>query len=242
MKDKCAILIFEGVWNLYDSDINRSSVLPFFEGLAKTRSDIEVIHTRFYDDRSFKSAFKALTTDVSFKNAIVYVSAHGDGKRIGEAKIVDIMVKCNLESRAANITGVVLGSCFSAGTERRPVDETIKCLIQDSRLAWVSSYRCAGNWLEGTLIDLCLIKQMLLIGDKVFESEQDIVENLAEGIACFSPHSNFGWSSDEDALNLKESLAFFAQPRGQGHRAKCITESVWLAWDELQLGIEVVDL
>ena len=43
-----AILILESPWELDDGDANRSSVLPFIEGVAKINGDIEVYHANFY--------------------------------------------------------------------------------------------------------------------------------------------------------------------------------------------------
>ena len=92
MHDKSAVLILEAPWNIYEGDVNRSSVEPFFQGLAKQSNDIEILHSRFYDVSSFRLAFAALSKH-KYKNAIVYVAGHGDGQRVGGAKIVDIMAE-----------------------------------------------------------------------------------------------------------------------------------------------------
>ena len=89
MHEKNAVLILEAPWNIYEGDINRSSVEPFFQGLAKQSNDVEILHSRFYDVSSFRLAFAALSKH-KYKNAIVYVAGHGDGQRVGGAKIIDI--------------------------------------------------------------------------------------------------------------------------------------------------------
>lgn len=234
MKDKRAVLIFEGAWELYETDINRSSVLPFFEGMARCHPDVEIIHTRFYDKRGFASAFQALCQG-AFANAIVYVTAHGNGRTIGKADIFNVMLECNLASRVSNITGVVLGSCFAAGNGIRSTEHKILPLIEGSRIAWVSGYSCASNWLEGTLIDLCLIQQMLLAEEADFATFEHIAQQLAEALAGFSPTSRIGLCRKERPVPLGEGLAFFAQARGQGRRARQITDEVWAAWADTQL-------
>ncbi len=49
MSNRSAVLILEGPWNLDDSDRNRSTVLPFFEGMAKQFSSVDIVHSRYYD-------------------------------------------------------------------------------------------------------------------------------------------------------------------------------------------------
>ncbi|MEA5328680.1 hypothetical protein [Vibrio parahaemolyticus] len=50
------ILVLESPWELDDSDSNRSSVVPFIEGVAKLAGDTEVYHAAYFGDcdRSFR--------------------------------------------------------------------------------------------------------------------------------------------------------------------------------------------
>ncbi|QJD58407.1 hypothetical protein HG264_05530 [Pseudomonas sp. gcc21] len=236
MNDKSAILILEAPWGLYEGDINRSSVEPFFQGLAKQSSDIEVLHSRFYDGNSFKRAFEALTR-YKYKNAIVYVAGHGDGQRVGGAKILDIMVACNLGAAASNITGVVLGSCLSSGGAKRSQANIINVLIQESNLAWVAAYNCVAFWHESTMVDLSVIRQMIMAEESHFNSREGIVAQLAMGIECFSPQAPIGrpGSTEGGLTSLKTGVSFFAQPRGRGNRSRCVTEEVWDFWNDFQV-------
>ena len=47
-----AIFVLESPWELDDGDANRTSVLPFVEGIAKMAGDTEVLFANFYDKRS----------------------------------------------------------------------------------------------------------------------------------------------------------------------------------------------
>lgn len=238
MHDKNAVLILEAPWNIYEGDVNRSSVEPFFQGLAKQSNDVEIMHSRFYDVRSFRLAFSALSGH-KYKNAIVYIAGHGDGQRVGGAKILDIMIECNLKSVAANITGVVLGSCFSSGTAKRSQAETINYLVQESNIAWVAAYNCAAYWHESTIIDLSIIRQMISADESDFQDRSDISDQLAMGIECFSPHSAVGTNgkegNDRELISLQRGVSFFSQPRGQGNRSRCVTDEVWHMWEGHQL-------
>ena len=243
MHNKSAVLILEAPWNIYEGDINRSSVEPFFQGLAKQSNDVEILHSRFYDVSSFRLAFAALSKH-KYKNAIVYVAGHGDGQRVGGARIIDIMVACSLKSVAANITGVVLGSCFSAGTAQRSQADTINNLIQESNIAWVAAYNCAAYWHESTMIDLSIIRQMIRAEESDFQDRGDISEQLAMGIECFSPRFAIGSNGkpgrNQRLISLKQGISFFTQPRGQGNRARCVTNEVWGMWNGLQLEDETL--
>ena len=240
MKDKRAVLILEGPWEIYQGDINRSSVQPFFEGMAKQFEDVEILHSRFYDLHSFRLAFAALVKH-QYQNAIVYVAGHGDGQRVGGAKILDIMVECSIDSVSANITGVVLGSCFSAGTAKRSLADVLMTLIQESKIAWVAAYDCAAYWQESTMVDMALISQMLHADEEDFQSREEINHMLAKGIECFSPTFALGTNGKSGAerqpICMAEGISFFNQPRGKGNRAKCVTLDVWEEWEGLQIDL-----
>ncbi|MDZ5604353.1 hypothetical protein SJI00_16390 [Pseudomonas sp. RP23018S] len=242
MHTKTAVLILEAPWDIYEGDINRSSVEPFFQGLAKQTNDVDILHSRFYDASSFRSAFKVLSS-CRYKNAIVYVAGHGDGQRVSGAKIVDIMAECNLSSVAANITGVVLGSCFSAGTVKRPQAGIIDNLVQASNIAWVAAYNCAAFWHESTIVDLSIIRHMLGADEDDFSTREGISELLARGIECFSPHFALGDDGKGDdqsqRVSLRDGITFFSQPRGQGNRSRSVTAEVWAEWQTLQLAEDV---
>lgn len=244
MRNKSAVLIFEGPWRIYNNDVNRSSVLPFFEGMAKQFDNIEVIHSRYYDLQSFRAAFAELSNH-PFSNAIVYVAGHGDGKRVSGASIVKILAECSVDSVRANITGVVLGACFSAGTPRNPQTDKINWMIQESKIAWIAAYRCASYWFESTLVDLAIINTMLHAREKDFCNREEINRRLAKAIGSFSLGFNLGDDSVTDEpgnpVSLREGLSFFSQPRGQGHRARSVTREVWDAWEQLQLKTPALD-
>ncbi len=48
------ILVIESPWELDGQDSNRSSVVPFIEGIAKLHGDTDVYFLNFYDKSSFK--------------------------------------------------------------------------------------------------------------------------------------------------------------------------------------------
>ena len=81
-----AILILENPWELDEGDCNRTSVLPFVEGIAKLAGDTEVFHANFYDKRSFDRALEILCS-ARFNNAVIYIAAHGNKGKVGGVKL-----------------------------------------------------------------------------------------------------------------------------------------------------------
>ncbi len=226
--DRRAILVLEGPWNLYNGDTNRSTVLPYVEGIAKGYADVEVYHSRFYDLTSFRKALEALTS-IRFENAVIYISAHGNGNAIGGARISKILEAVNECSRRCNITGVMLGSCFSGEDSYILTD-----LMENSSITWVAGYSTASYWLLGTLIDISIIDSMLNLEDQGFTSEQAITDALGKAVAGFSHRAFIGENRSEKETRLDRSLVFLAQPRGRGQRARSVTQAVLRNWADAQ--------
>jgi hypothetical protein len=207
--------------------------------MAKQFHDVEVIYSRYYDYNSFKLAFTEITTP-ELKNSIIYIAGHGDGKTVSGANIKKIFKECNLSSSAANATGVIIGSCFSAGTAKSPLDGEISSMIHDSNLSWAAAYTCSCNWFQSTMIDCALIRQMLRATEKKLSSKELIASKLAEAISPFSLTFELGTDSNDpdiegNRVQLSDGLVFFAQSAGQGHRAQEITGQVWDKWKALQI-------
>lgn len=102
-----AILILENPWELDSADCNRTSVLPFVEGIAKLAGDTEVFHANFYDKRSFDRALEILCS-ARFNNAVIYIAAHGSKSKVGGVKLEDILFAIGDHSKNTNITGIML--------------------------------------------------------------------------------------------------------------------------------------
>ena len=234
MKSKRAVLILEGPWNMDQHDANRSSVLPFFEGMAKQFHDVEVIYSRYYDLRSFRLALEEITAP-EFKSSIIYIAGHGDGKTVSGANIKKVFQECSLASSKVNARGVVIGSCFSAGTDNAPLDDEIISMIHDSNISWAAAYNCASYWFAGTMIDCAMTRQMLMANEKILSKKESIASELAKAISPFSRTYKVGTHSNEvDLVHLSDGLVFFAQSAGQGHKAQEITGQVWDKWERLQ--------
>ena len=59
-RSRRAILILEAPWELDPDDANRTSVLPFIQGIAKLTNDTEVHYANFYEEDSFEIALNHL--------------------------------------------------------------------------------------------------------------------------------------------------------------------------------------
>lgn len=223
-----AIYVLEGPWDLYDEDANKSSVLPFIEGMAKIYADVEVYHSRFYNKNSFCAALDAMCK-LKHKNAIVYISAHGFKKNVGGLSLIDALIQVNLVSRTYNITGVQLGSCFVGGEVM-----TMATLLEDSNLSWCAGYKSTNEWLLGTLIDTRIIDSMLCKKGLKSKKKTILVDKFSKALSAFSLDTIIGEDYNEDPVRLGDSISIVVQPKGKGSRGKDVTSEVLTGWFDCQ--------
>lgn len=214
-----AILVFEGPWGLYEGDYNRSSVLPFVEGVAKGAENVEVYYTRFYDLSSFRLALEELS-QVKAASSVVYIAAHGSGGLINNSQLGKILFEVNSAARTsnANITGVMLGSCYVGGKLQEMTE-----FVEGSPISWMAGYASESDWMKGTLIDVYIIDKMLHSDESTHETADQIVEQLACALSVFNPLMSID-SDSGNGTSLNKSIAAIAQPRGRGKRAVDITD------------------
>lgn len=216
-----AILILESPWELDSADTNRSSVLPFVEGIAKLAGNTDVFHANFYDAKSFKQALDCLLK-IEFDNAIVYVAAHGDSKVIGNVKIIEALVNIGERARGKGITGIVLGSCTVGGNT-----SAIEVCVEGTQLRWAVGYSSTTWWLEGTFIDCSIMANMLELDGDDFSDQNIMISALAQAIAPFSENYCIGMDESDSNVLLKDSLQFVIQPLGRGKRSKLVNDEVF---------------
>lgn len=216
-----AIIVLEAPWELDPDDANRTSVLPFIEGIAKLTGDTEVHYANFYDEKSFQLALDCLCKG-SFDSRTVYIAAHGHGRTVGGMDITSLLSKVSFKSKKYHITGVLLGSCFVGGNAA-----SMEVCLEESNLRWCAGYASEAEWLPATLIDCSIIAKMSAAEDEDFDHRDWIIEKLASGILPFSGGHFIGNDYAEVPVRLADSLRFVAQPRGRGHRARDVTSQVW---------------
>lgn len=223
-----AVLILESPWSLYKSDNNRSSVRPFFEGLAAKSDNIAVHHANFYDYASFEKAFTHLTK-VKYTNAIVYIAAHGYGDEIEGAKISELLALVKARAKTLNISGVILGSCYVGGDE-----ESLCEAIQGSGLLWCVGYRSSVDWFSGTMIDLALVHELLNMyqgsdnDEEHFSDLDKILSRFKLALSLFDQSFVIGdFYHKRKRASLFDSLTVVVQPRGAGKRAVPCSDRLW---------------
>lgn len=216
-----AIIVLEAPWELDPDDANRTSVLPFIEGIAKLTGYTEVHYANFYDEGSFQMALDCLCKG-TFESRTVYIAAHGYERTIGGMDITSLLAKVSFKSQKYHITGVMLGSCF-VGEHAT----SMEVCLQESSLRWCVGYASESQWLEGTLIDCAIIAKMSALDDDDFGNREWIADDLAGAIQLFSPDYVIGNDYESEPVRLADSMRFVAQPRGRGNRARDITALVW---------------
>jgi len=215
------ILVIESPWELDDGDSNRTSVLPFVEGIAKLAGDTEVYHANFYDKKSFTQALDCLCKS-KFKNTIVYISAHGFRKKIGKTNIAEVLQQIGEKSKKYNITGVIFGSCFVGGNT-----ELIEVFTTGSNIRWCSGYSSSVNWLPGTMIDCSIIQATIGLDEDDYASRDNMIMALAGAIAPFDGNYHIGEDYKDNNVALKDSLQFVIQPTGRGKHPKTVSAEVF---------------
>lgn len=226
-RDESAILILEAPWDLYATDSNHASVLPFFEGMTKLYDDVHVFHANFYDIESFKLAFKHLAK-ARYNNTIVYVAAHGYQGEIAGSDVGDYVGVVREKAKSLNISGIVVGSCYSADDEDVLVEQ-----LEGSALRWCVGYRSSVDWLTGTMIDLSIVENLLRLyasdDDDPLSSEDEILLCFQSALSPFNSDYLLGhFYHKKRKATLKDSLSVVIQASGHGKRAKPISNALWI--------------
>lgn len=215
-----AILVLESPWELDEADANRTSVLPFIEGIAKLAGDVEVYHANFYDKSSFVKALNYLCKS-RFENAVLYVAAHGYKKKIGGVDVGTVLFEVGEQSKQSNITGVMFGSCFVGENT-----STIEVFMEGNNLKWCAGYSSGSEWLTGTFIDCSIMAKMINLDEDDFDDRWVIIDRLVESVQPFAADAVIGLDYNDEPVSLRDSLRFVVQPNGRGQRAKDVTGSV----------------
>jgi hypothetical protein len=224
-----AIIVLESPWELDAADANRSSVLPFIDGIAKLTGDTDVLHANFYDASSLLLAAKCLAKS-RHRNAIVYVAAHGSDGRVGNVKLLNVFSAIQVFAEQCNITGVLLGSCYGGESITK-----LQVGIEASHLRWCASYASSSSWLQGTMVDCAILESMLDLPVAAYKRGDKMIERLAEAISPFSPTYPIGEDGDGESVALGDSLQFVIQPEGQGHKARNVSTDVFTLHAKFQL-------
>ncbi|HKM36549.1 MAG TPA: hypothetical protein VJY83_02785 [Thiopseudomonas sp.] len=225
-----AILILESPWELDEADSNRTSVLPFIEGVAKLAGNTEVYHANFYDSKSFEQALDCLCKR-KFINTTVYIAAHGYKTKIGKSNLGKLIYLIGERSKEFNITGLMLGSCFVG--ENTP---TMEVYLEGTNIKWCAGYASTSYWLEGTLIDCAIIANMSeLDRDTEFTDRDLLIDAFARSISPFSKGFHIGDDYKDNPVRLEDSLTFVVQPSGKGFRAKTVTAEVFERYSDYQV-------
>lgn len=224
-----AILVLESPWGVDDDDANRSSVLPFIEGVAKYAGDTEVFHANFYDKSSFRKALECLCK-TRYSNTTVYIAAHGSRSKIGNVDLFEAMVMIGEYSRDYNITGVMLGACY-VGQD----STALEVCLEDSAIRWCAGYASSAWWLQGTLIDSAILGAMSDLTADDHSDADTLVDAMATALAQFAANYPIGERRGGREVALQDALQVVIQPAGQGHRARNVSARVFDAAEAYRL-------
>lgn len=227
-----AIFVLESPWQLDAGDANRTSVLPFIEGVGKYAGDTEVFHANFYDKSSFGKALECLAK-TRYESAVIYIAAHGNESAIGGVKTGELLFKIGEAAKSLNLTGVLLGACL-AGSDTGKME----VYTEGTNIRWCGGYSASVSWLEGTLLDCAILSRMLALDEEDFEQVDSMVDAIAEALAPFS--KTFGIGGGRWPASLERSVEFVVQAKGRGRKPKTVTSEIFDAWDQKQVGAKPI--
>lgn len=227
MSARRAILVLEKPWKLDARDANRASVLPFIQGMARYEGNLDVCHANFYDESSLLDALDTLC-HAAYNHAIVYVAAHGDETSAG-CELTPLFAAIRKRAEAANIRGVLLGSCL-AGLPTRAHE----IALEGSALRWCVGYASECDWMTGTMIDCALLQNAIRLTERSY-ARDNLVKRFAQAISPFSPGHRIGKDIHGEPMALAGSLQFVIQSPGRGQRAETISADVFEEHGRLQL-------
>lgn len=216
-----AILVLEYPWGLDDADANRSSVLPFVDGVAKFAGDTEVFHANFYDKKSFGQALECLCK-TQYSNTIVYIAAHGSKRKIGGVDLLEALSHINVISRDYNITGVLLGACYTGSDT-----VTIEVCIEGGAIRWCAGYASAATWLEGTLVDCAILSAMSDLDEEDYRDPDCLTATLKDALSLFDGNFTIGHDVKKNPVALRHSMTAVIRPAGQGYRPREVSDELF---------------
>ena len=223
-----AILVLECPWEMDEHDANRTSVLPFVEGVAKYAGDTEVYHANFYDKRSFNKALDCLARSRA-DNTLVYIAAHGFQRKIAGTAVDELIFAVGERSRECNITGLMLGSCY-VGQDT----VTMEVFMEGTFIRWCAGYGSSCDWMTGTMIDCAIMAAMLELDEEELADRELMVDSLASALSPFSKTYVIGQDYKDGDVRLEDSITFVVQPSGRGNRAKTVTDDVMDCYELFQ--------
>lgn len=209
-----SIVVLEAPWGLHKNDQLRVSVLPFIQGMAQVHGNIDVLHARFFDKRSFDQALEHLTTGDVYDNTIVYIAGHGGGRKIQGVDIGHLMFQVAQLSKPKNISGILLGSCLVGNNTT-----TLETYLTESALRWMAGYKCSVDWMPGTLLDLSLLERMLDM-DITEENLEAYKQAFLDATELFDMEASIGEYENAQPAEMGDALVFAVQPAGKGKRPK----------------------
>ncbi|MEH6595711.1 MAG: hypothetical protein V7736_09220 [Colwellia polaris] len=215
---KSALIILEKPWGAHISKNNQASVLPFFKGLESIDGSFDTYYSNFYETKSFEQALDALT-ESNYKQYYIYVACHGEGLRLDGLNLETVMRLIDQKAQEKNIVGVLYGSCLVGNNIGH-----FEAYTQASSICWKIGYKCSVNWLDGTLLDVNLLSNLIGLTDKRLHQEDYILNSIKSALSTYKSDCSIGSNEQEEEMLLSDSLATIIQPKGQGKKPKDVSD------------------
>jgi hypothetical protein len=149
----------------------------------------------------------------NFTRLFLYVAAHGSKRRVVNMNLNTLLDAIKGKACAANIEGIVLGSC-NVGTNI----EDIKSAITACNTVWMMGYKGKVEWLSSTIIDLSVFESMMALAPGKLDDKDMIVKQFSMAIAKFNGKYMIARNDQCAWIKLEDAISLVVQPRGKGHK------------------------
>ncbi len=177
--DKARIVVLEGTWW---SDHEPPLVLPYFDALAKSHSEIDVSHRTFRQADDIAHYVRKIPAAAG---VMLYFACHGSKHNLvpdgPETKIPpDRLLQALGEAKAGAVSFVHFGCCEMVASSARRASHTK--VMAATRAIWASGYTKTVDWLPSTFLDLALITEIFV---PQFGSDDGRVKRVKARAASF---------------------------------------------------------
>ena len=97
------------------------------------------------------------------------------------------------KAQEKNIVGVLYGSCLVGNNIGH-----FEAYTQASSICWKIVYKCSVNWLDGTLLDVNLLSNLIGLTDKRLHQEDYILNSIKSGLSTYKSDYSIGSNEQEE--------------------------------------------
>ncbi|WP_421191687.1 hypothetical protein [Aeromonas jandaei] len=214
-----ALLIAESVWFTPKSNKGQASFLEYSKAIENllrfelNNNSFSSYKASFYDKKSLELCLDHLI-DTEEDRQVLYVGAHGDGRKISDAKIKD--VSNVITERSNKIKGLFVSSCWAADSDHLAchanwsIDRNFNIVNGPN---WIASYRNAVDWHLSALIEMHLLYTVCnqyTYNPLEMNNGDNIISVFRKALSIFNKKMELGANGE----SLESTFRLWIRPQG----------------------------